>query len=502
MESYWLKNSNLNKFENVLDKDIKTDVCIIGAGMLGITCGYYLTKEGYKVTIIERDEVASKVTGHTTAKITSQHGLIYHYLAKNFSVDFARKYYEANEEAINNIEQIVNENNIDCDFERQSTYIYTTKKEELEKLSEEYDSLKMLDINANYKNNIELPIKIEGAIEFLNQAQFNPTKYIESLANKIIKNNGEIYTNTLCQDIKKDGNVYEVFTKYNKIQAKHVIIASQYPSINAPGFYFSKMYQASSYVIGFETQSKLFNGMYINVENPTFSFRTVKDNDRKLVLLGGAGHKTGEDVNYESTYGVLEQYAKTLYPDANILYKWSTRDCITLDKIAYIGQFSKLMPNVYIGTGFNKWGMTTSNIAANIIKDKIMGNENKFEEIFESTRVEPIKNKGEMKNMIVDTTKTIVGDRIKKEYLELDDIKNNDGGIIQIDGEKVGVYKDNQGKVYAVKPVCTHLGCMLKWNNADKTWDCPCHGSRFNYDGKSMYNPAIKDLSKVDITCG
>lgn len=240
MESYWLKNSNLCKFENNLDKDIRTDICIVGAGILGVTCGYYLTKEGFRVTIIERDEIASKVTGHTTAKITSGHGLIYNYLANAFGADFARKYYDANEEAITNIKQIIDENSINCDFEIQNNYIYTEKKDELEKLAKEYDTLEMLDINAKYKNSIELPIKIEGAIEFVNQAQFNPIKYIESLVKIILQNNGEIFTKTLCYDIKKDGDLYDVYTKYNKIKAKYVILASQYPSINAPRILFFK----------------------------------------------------------------------------------------------------------------------------------------------------------------------------------------------------------------------------------------------------------------------
>lgn len=285
MESYWLKNSNLCKYENKLDRDIKTDICIIGAGILGITCGYYLTKEGFKVTIIERDKIASKVTGHTTAKITSQHDLIYNYLANAFGVDFARKYYDANQEAITNIKRIIDENSINCDFEMQSNYIYTCKKDELEKFEKEYNTLKMLDINANYRNNIELPIKIEGAIEFVNQAQFNIAKYIEKLVEMTLQNNAEIFTETLCYDIKKDGDLYDVYTKNNKIKAKYVILASQYPSINAPGFYFSKMYQSSSYVIAFETNSATFNGMYKNVEEPTYSFRTIQDGDKKLVML-------------------------------------------------------------------------------------------------------------------------------------------------------------------------------------------------------------------------
>ena len=180
-------------------------------------------------------------------------------------------------------------------------------------------------------------------------------------------------------------------------------------------------------------------------------------------------------------------------------YYWSTRDCITLDKIPYIGEFSNVLPNIYVGTGFNKWGMTSSNVSARIITDKIMGKDNEYEQIFKSTRVNPIVNKDEVKNMVTQTAKSLVVDKIKKEKNSIDNIKNDEGGIIEKDGEKIGVYKDIEGKIYAVKPICTHLGCLLNWNSADKTWDCPCHASRFDYKGKNIYNPALKDLKKIEI---
>ena len=250
------------------------------------------------------------------------------------------------------------------------------------------------------------------------------------------------------------------------------------------------MYQASSYVIGIETKEKLPKDMYLSIDEPNFSFRTAGD----ILLIGGAGHKTGSKVDYNETYGILEKKAKELYPDCEIKYKWSTRDAISLDKIPYIGEYSSLMPNLYVMTGFNKWGMTSSNVAANIITDKITGGASIYEEIFKSTRFKPITNKDEMKNMLVDSTKSLVLDRIKAENIETDDIKPCSGAVVDLEGSKVGVYKDEDGKPHFIKPVCTHLGCILEWNDADKTWDCPCHGSRYDKYGKNIYGPATKNL--------
>jgi len=494
MNSFWIESIKKIQDSGTLEKDANADVCIIGAGICGITTAYYLIKRGYKVIVIDKDEIANKVTGHTTAKITSQHGLIYHYLEKEYGVKFAKKYFEANEDAIKNIRNIIQENSIDCDFQEVDSYIYTCDEKEVEKINQEADSLKSININSTKTNESDLPFNILEAVKFKNQAQFNPLKYIKGLVNYILKNGGKIYTKTLCTDVKRKNDEYTTYANGHKIHSKYVVLASQYPFLKVPGLYFTKMYQSLSYVIALETNSKLPNGMYLNVESPTYSFRTANNNGKEILLLGGADHKTGDKVDYEKTYGILEKKAKEIYPDCKILYKWSTRDAITLDKIPYIGEYSNLLPNMYIGTGFNKWGMTSSNVAANIIADKIEGKFNAYEEVFKSTRLKPITNKGEMKNMIVDSTKSLIINKLKEDSLQIKDITNNSGGIVEFDGEKVGIYKNEEGKIYCVKPICTHLGCLLEWNDADKTWDCPCHGSRFNRYGKNIYGPAIKDL--------
>lgn len=259
------------------------------------------------------------------------------------------------------------------------------------------------------------------------------------------------------------------------------------------------MYQSTSYVIAVDTKKTLNNGMYINFTNPIFSYRTANWNGKEILLIAGGDHKTGHPICYKDSYGLLESEAKKHYPNCEIIAKWNTRDCISLDKIPYVGLYSNLTPNMYVGTGFKKWGITNSNIAANIIVDSILGKTNRYAYLFNSTRLKPIKNKDEFKNILVQSTNSLLLDKFKRPNTNFDEIKNNSGGIIEVNNQKVGIYKDNNGKIYAVKPICTHLGCLLSWNDVDKTWDCPCHGSRFDFKGKNIYEPAFKNLEIYDL---
>lgn len=514
--SYWISSiKNKKKEYKKLQEEIETEIAIIGGGLTGLSCGYYLTKENKDLVILEKNTICSHTSGNTTGKITSGHGLFYNYLLQSEGRKKAKQYLEANEKAIENIANIIEQENIKCDFERQDAYIFTQNQEEVQKLEKEIEALKYLDYSCKLVKDIPLPIKnnqkelnkesisiekeILAAIKYKNQAQFNPCLYAEGLANKIEERKGKIFENSKVLDIKKKEEGYEIITKEGKVKAKIVILASHYPIITFPGFYFMKMYQETSYLIAVETKETLFEGMYINTEEPTISLRTAKYGDKRLLLVGGMKHKTGAKIDLKESYKKLEEVAKQLYPDSKVLYKWNTEDCISLDKIPYIGEFSNLMPNIYVATGYKKWGMTSSNIAANIITDKILGKENKYEEVFNSTRLEPIKNHEELGNMLKEVSYSLVINKIKdiEEYIK--DVKNGEGKIIEIDGKKVGAYRNENGEIYLVKPYCSHLGCMLSWNNLDKTWDCPCHGSKFTYEGKQIYDPAIKDLERIDI---
>lgn len=499
MSSLWLDPSNENCKITTINKNTTCDICIIGAGITGLSCGYYLSKKGLNVTILDRFDIGTRASGNTTAKITYQHNLIYDYLINSKSEKFALAYLDSNKKAISNIKSIINEEQIDCDFEIESNYVYTTKQEELPKIHKEIEALHTLGEEVEFVTQSELPFKIAGALKNKNQAQFHPRKYMLGLANCILRNGGNIYTNTTVTDIKRENSNYLINASDYAIQAKYVIIASHFPFINFPGFYFSKMYQSTSYIIAVDTHSKLFDGMYINPTEPIYSFRTANYNCKKILLIAGADHKTGYAPDLNKSYDLLENEAKKYYPNSEILFRWNTRDCISLDKIPYIGDFSNLMPNMYVATGFNKWGMTSANIAANILTDKILGKENKYAFVFDSNRLEPIKNRDEIKNIANQVFKSFISNRIKVPEADLEEIKNDNGGIIKIDGTNVGIYKDTSGNIFAINPTCTHLGCLLTWNNLDKTWDCPCHGSRFNFKGENIYDPAFKNLEKFEV---
>ena len=517
MNSFWLSSTQKYTANKSIDNDYTADVCVVGAGISGLSTAYYLAQQGFKVIIVDKEGIGEKTSGHTTAKITLQHGLIYNYLINSFGVEFALGYFQSNKQAISNIKKIIDSENIDCDFEYQNNYIYTTRDDDVSKIKNEIKALNTLDelkddfINnktqknsdsfAHFITNCELPFKVVGSVQIKNQAQFHPRKYMLGLARSIQNYGGLIFTNSIVQDIQKNDDGFITFVKDYTINSKYVVLASHYPFINIPGFYFSKMYQATSYAIAIETNNSLFDGMYINTGEPVYSFRSIPYGEKRLLIISGGNHKTGYSPDSESSYGysLLENEAKKLYPDSKILYKWNTRDCITLDKIPYIGEFSKVMPNMFVATGFNKWGMTSSNVAAKIISDKICGIENKYEFVYNSSRFNPVKNRGEVKNMAKQIFHSFVSSRLKIPSDSLSAIKHENGGILKIDGNTVGIYKNSEGKVFAVDPTCTHLGCLLTWNNLDKTWDCPCHGSRFDYTGKNLYDPAFKDLNTYDI---
>ena len=499
MSSLWIETTKEDLKTEVLNGNIETEICIIGAGIFGLTTAYYLGQCGKKVTVIEKERIGEKVSGNTTGKITSQHGLFYNYLVSNYGIQYAQKYLKANEEAIKNIKEIIDNEKIECEYEEKDSYVYAQKEDEVLEIEKEIEAVEKAGIKAEFIKKInDFPIDIKGAIKFKGQAQFHPRKYMIGLCKAILKQN-KIYEKTTALEIEKNNDEYIIYTDRGNIKSKYLVLATHFPIINTPGFYFAKMYQSTSYVIAIETEKKLFDGMIISAKEPIYSFRTSFYNGKKVLLICGAEHKTGEAIATEKKYKELEDIAKKYYPDCKIIFKWNTRDCISLDKIPYIGEFSNLMNNVYIGTGFKKWGMTSSNVAAKIITDKILKNENEYEEIFNSKRMNLIKNRAEVKNMVINTANSLVFNKFRIEPFNINQIERNNGAIIEINTELVGVYKDINGEIYAVKPICSHLGCLLNWNNTDKTWDCPCHGSRFDFTGKNIYEPAIKGLEQIKI---
>ena len=441
MKSIWDESCEFDKREE-LKGDIKTDILIIGAGITGILIGYFLKQSGREVVLIDKSEIARGNTRNTTAKITSQHDLIYNTLIEEFGEEKAKQYAYANELAIKKYEEIIKERKIDCDFEKVPAYIYSLN--ETDKIIKEVEAAKKLGIDA----------------EFI------------------------IYENTRA--IKIEENL--VSTDKGNIIANHIVIATHYPIMNAPGYYFMKMHQERSYVIALENANSI-EGMYIDYEKQGYSFRNYKG----LLLLGGISQRTGENESGGS-YDKLRKFAKEIYPNSKEKYHWSAQDCITIDGIPYIGRYSDSTPNIYVATGFNKWGMTSAMVSAMIISDFILGKDNDFSEIFSPKRFDLSLSINNIANDLVETAKNFIAQKISIPSSEIDHIKNGHAGIVEYNGQKVGVYKDKKGKEFIVSTKCAHLGCELHWNADELTWDCPCHGSRFDYKGNLIDSPAVKDI--------
>ncbi|MBU5336653.1 FAD-dependent oxidoreductase [Intestinibacter bartlettii] len=491
--SFWILTSQGASYPT-LDKDIDTDCLIVGAGLTGLHTAYMLSDIGKKIVVLESDKVGYGSSGRNTGKITSSHGLIYDSISKKYGDEKSRLYYEANEDGLKLIKNIIKKNNIDCNFEELPNYIFTENDDDLNKIKEEYKTCQKLEIPYEYLNNIEnFPLSVKGALKLDNQAQFNTKKYMDGLA-KVISSKGiEIYENTPVVGLEKKNNEYIVKTKYNnEIKAKMVIIASSNIWHDELGLYFSKEQAYRSYLTVSKLNKPIAKGMFINVEQPSKTVRTYTDKDKNYLVCGGFDHKTGKCDDESNIFNDIVEFAKNNFKIGTLEYRWSTQDYITTDNIPYIGHINKEQENLYIATGFCKWGISTSAVAAIIFKDLITTGNSKYKELFNPSRTGSYLNLKYLKENTIMAYDYIKG-KIKKGSTEFD-IQKEEGKIIVIDGDKYGAYRDKDGKLYVVDITCTHLGCELKFNSFEKSWDCPCHGSRFNYDGSILNGPALKPL--------
>ncbi len=430
MDSVWNENVQMPRFPQ-LENDLRIDVLIIGGGLAGLLCAWNLKQKGTNCVLIEENRLMSGVSGRTTAKLTSQHGLIYGKLLKKFGEEKAKLYWQANEDALGAFKELAE--SADFDFTTENSNIYATG--DTKKLEEEMAVYEKLKIPAKWENTLPLPFPVTGALCFEDQAQFHPMKLAAELSKDL-----PIYENTKALSFLGD----RVQTPKGVITAEKIIVATHFPLINKHGSYFLKLYQQRSYVIALENAPQV-PGMYLDCAENGLSIR----NAGKWLLLGGGGHRTGKQgAGWKLPMSVAEEF----YPQGEVVARWATQDCMTLDALPYIGQYSKATPNLFVATGFQKWGMTTSMVSAMLLTDLILERENPYAELFSPSR--SILHKQLLCNG-VETTVNLLR---------------------------------------PTTPRCPHLGCALKWNEAEHSWDCPCHGSRFDEEGKLLNNPATDDL--------
>lgn len=430
-KSVWCDTQLLPRFPE-LDRDTKTDVLIIGGGLAGILIAHTMEQAGVDYLLIEANEICSGISRNTTAKITSQHGLLYSKLVKRYGEAVACKYWHAQEEAVEEYRSL--SQTIPCEFESKDAYLYST--DQTAPLLQELTALKQAGIPAEFIRETALPFRISGAIRFRNQAQFHPLKFVAGLAPTL-----NIREHTVARAF--DGNA--VLTDCGRIQAKNVVVTTHFPMFNKHGSYFLKMYQDRSYVLALKGALDL-DGMYLDASGQGLSFR----NYSQFLLVGGGSHRTGKK---GSGWSEPEAFANKYYPNAPKAYYWAAQDCMTLDGIPYIGLYSKNTPGLYVATGFNKWGMTSSMVSATILCDLIQGKQNRYADVFSPSRT--MMHPQLLTNAVEAASNLLTFSKLR----------------------------------------CPHMGCALKWNAQERSWDCPCHGSRFSKEGVRLDNPATGDVN-------
>ena len=430
MKSLWEETAELNHFD-CLDGDIKTDVLIIGGGMAGLLCAYQLHQAGVPYVLAEADTICSGVTKNTTAKLTIQHGLIYHKLLGRFGNERTKGYLSAQEEALKRYRTLCRK--IDCDYEEADSYVYA--RDNLRNIERELDALHRLGFPGEFASQLPLPFAVAGGVKFPRQAQFHPLKFAAAISQGL-----HVYEHTMVKELIGRTAI----TNHGRIHAKHIVVTTHFPFLNRHGSYFIKLYQHRSYVLALEHAPNL-NGMYVDQTQTGLSFR----NYGGMLLVGGGGHRTGKP---GGNWRELRQFVKEYYPESTEKYYWAAQDCMSLDNLPYIGPYWSNTSDVYVATGFNKWGMTNSMVAATLLCDLVQGKQNPYAEIFSPAR-------------------SIFRPQLAVNALE----------------STVNLLTPSTRR-------CPHLGCALKWNAAEHTWDCPCHGSRFTRDGTLIDNPSTKDL--------
>lgn len=497
--SYWLDTTPGTSYEP-LHGNYHCDVAIVGGGITGILLAYLLNKHGVSVALLEAERIAADVTGHTTAKISYAHGPIYQSLLDTFGYKVAKKYADANRTALELLAEIIEEKSIPCDFKRMPAYLYATDAAGRETLQKEIASLKNFGLQATYTQETPAPFPVTAAIRYDHQAIFHPRKFLLALSNELRAGGGMIFEKTRATGVTEKDNDCIVKTEHGTVRAKRVVIATNYPFLNR-GWFFARLESYRSYVLGVRLDGEVPQGLFYNVSEPFRSFRPHPTPFGDLLLINGEDHKTGEKHDTIECYERLEAFARENFPVRTIEYRWSTQDSYSPDGAPYIGRITSRARRVFVATGYNGWGMTTSMAAALLLADLVRGRRNTWAAVFDPGRFKkPVRSIRTLIKENFDNAKHFIGDRLEdtEKLLDSDTLLRETGKIVEIRGKKMAAYKDEAGSIHLRSAACTHMGCIVKWNASEKSWDCPCHGSRFDRSGQVIHGPALSPLAPAD----
>lgn len=479
-----------------LESDCRVDTVIVGGGIAGLSTAFALATSGQSVAVVERDRIVEGVTGHTTAKLTAQHGLIYDYLLEHFGASEARQYADANQGAIDHVEEIVSSGDLDCGFERTPAYTYTANEAETAQIRDEVEAAQRLGLSASYVESTPLPYDVAAAVRFEDQAVFHPRKYLLSLAERVTELGGRIFEGTRALDLS-DGDPCRVQTEHGDVVADDVVVATLFPFFDH-AMYFTRMSPKRSYVLGVRLNEAPPEGIYYRAEDPYFSVRPTPAGEQSMALVGGQDHRTGEGEDTQQQYEALESQARDRLDVQSVEYRWSTQDYRSVDRVPFVGSHSPQTDSVHVATGFGGWGMTNGVAAGTLLADRVLGQSNPWSDVFAPNRINVRAAGSEALDHNVDAmehmTSDVLGSEPDADGVDLD---RDEGRVVEApDGDPIGVYRDGSGQHHGVSGACTHMDCHVEFNDAERSWDCPCHGSRFDLDGSVLTTPAVDDLER------
>lgn len=501
-----MENNNLGKHQSIfevdsietsypiLNEDAHTDIAIIGGGIVGLTLAYLLRNSNQKVTLFEANHIAMGMSLRTTAKLTIAHHLIYDRLMHTKSPDKAKQYAAINQQALEFVRSTIEKERIACDFRKSPSYIYTIQENNIYKIKDEFESYRYLGLNVNYVESIPLNLPIKAALEYEESYLFHVRKYLLHLANAFVEAGGTIYEQTPIQAIEPEEKVALETRNGFFVQAKKIIIASHFPMYDGLGFYFTRLIMKRDYVIGIKVpKEKQPEGNYISVDHPRFSVRPVPEKD--VVLIAGGEHRTGDSDNELGHYEQLKEFASQVFNTNEILYHWSAQDYVTSDGVPYVGYLNKKRSHdIYVATGFNKWGMTGGTSAALVLYDMLTLGKSPYEELLNPNRGDAFWGQDFLKHNFEEISNYIRGKlrQVPKEELP----QRGEAIVTRLqDGNVYGVYLDEEEQYHIVDITCPHVGATLRWNSSEKSWDCPVHGSRFSVDGEVLEGPSTHSLN-------
>ncbi len=488
--SFWIDTSDTTAYP-ALSERVSVDVAVLGGGITGVAVATQLKRAGMTVALVEARRLCQGTTGHTTGKLSSLHGLVYDALASSFGEEGARAYGEANEAAIGRVAALAEEYGIGCDFERLPNYTYTEREEEVSQIEAEAEAAKRAGLPATYTEESDLPYPIRAAVRFDDQARFHPRKWCLGLARVIEGDGSHIFEETRALSVR-EGRPCRVATNRGELEADRVVVATLLPFTDR-GFFFARTHPEREYVLGVRLEGRVPRGMYITAGSPTRSIRSHPTADGEVVLISGESHKTGQAQDYEQRYGRLERFARERLGAHSIDYRFSAQDFYPADQVPYIGQMRRRSDRLYVATGFKAWGLSHAVVAAMILEDQLQGRENPWSALYDPNRLNLRASASSFLKENANVARRLVGDRLTKRR-KLAAVARGTGAVVSDGRRQLAAYRDKQGELHTLSARCTHMGCVVSWNDADGTWDCPCHGSRFGVDGEVIHGPAVKPL--------